>query len=243
MGVKATIVESQSDPGLVSIRAWDEEKQRLGATALKRSLTAQFKPGDVVHIDRAPKALSEFEAWPSLKRFRKMYVTEKIDGTNAQIAIDVDGTVRAGSRNRWVTPESDNYGFAGWVKRHEEELRARLGTGRHFGEWYGAGIQRRYGLDHKRFALFNAFKWGFLNTDEYWAAKPGELRGLLTTVPVLFDGEFSTANVDDCLSNLKTAGSRAVPGFMDPEGVVVFDPQTGGRWKKTLDGDGHKGAK
>jgi hypothetical protein len=194
-------------------------------------------------IVTGPTSLAAFEPWPSLKRFRKMYVTEKIDGTNAQIAVDVDGTVRAGSRNKWVTPESDNYGFAGWVKRHEEELRSRLGVGRHYGEWYGAGIQRRYGLDHKRFALFNSTKFGYLTTEEYWAAKPGELKGVLTVVPLLFEGQFSTANVDDVLANLQTAGSRAVPGFMDPEGVVVIDPQTGGKWKKTLDGDGHKGAK
>lgn len=187
-------------------------------------------------------SLSEFEPWPSLKRFRKMYVTEKVDGTNAQVCVDVDGTVRAGSRNRWLTPEDDNFGFAGWVKRHEDELRERLGIGRHFGEWHGSGIQRRYGLDHKRFAMFNTVKFGHFNSDGYWDAKPGELRGVLTAVPLMYEGDFSTVAVDDCLSFLQTKGSLAAPGFMQPEGVVVFCPQTGAKWKKTLDGDGHKGA-
>ncbi|MCJ7726507.1 MAG: hypothetical protein MUP76_09000, partial [Acidimicrobiia bacterium] len=47
--------------------------------------------------------------------------------------------------SRWITPEVDNYGFARWVKDHEEELRTGLGAGLHFGEWWGQGIQRRYG--------------------------------------------------------------------------------------------------
>ena len=38
-----------------------------------------------------------------------------------------------------------------------------LVPGRHFGEWWGSGIQRGYGLDEKTFSLFNAYRWGWLN--------------------------------------------------------------------------------
>ena len=103
----------------------------------------------------------EFTSFQKIPRFfRDIVVTEKIDGTNAQIWIpeDPEQEIVAGSRNRWITPEDDNYGFAAWVHANANMLR-RFGPGKHFGEWYGAGIQRRYGLDHKRFALFNTGRW------------------------------------------------------------------------------------
>src|SRR5687767_1693749 len=83
-----------------------------------------------------------FTPFPSISRLsRDIVVTEKLDGTNAQIHITQDGRVLAGSRNRWITPEADNFGFARWVAAHEDELRA-LGPGSHYGEWWGQGIQR-----------------------------------------------------------------------------------------------------
>lgn len=72
-----------------------------------------------------------FDKIPRLKR--GCVITEKIDGTNAQVVVGEDGSVRAGSRKRWITPEDDNFGFAAWVRRNEEELR-ELGPGQHFGE-------------------------------------------------------------------------------------------------------------
>jgi hypothetical protein len=80
----------------------------------------------------------EFEAWPKIRRGKDngVIVTEKIDGTNAQIAIEQDGTtMHVGSRNRWITPEDDNFGFARWAAEHRDEL-LTLGPGRHFGEWW-----------------------------------------------------------------------------------------------------------
>ena len=86
-----------------------------------------------------------FEAFPSIPRLkRNCVISEKIDGSDAQVYVGEDGLVLAGSRNRWLTVESDNFGFAAWVKAHEDELRTGLGPGRHFGEWWGAGIQRPY---------------------------------------------------------------------------------------------------
>jgi len=172
-----------------------------------------------------------FEGFPSIPRLkRSCTITEKIDGTNAQVFVGEDGVVLAGSRNRWITPEDDNFGFAKWVKDNEEELRTGLGIGRHYGEWYGAGIQRRYGLKEKRFALFNSLRW----TDENRPKCCG-------VVPILYNGLFTSTIVEEQLENLRVNGSVAAPGFMNPEGVVVYLPATRGFFKVTLGGDGHKG--
>jgi hypothetical protein len=173
----------------------------------------------------------DFVPFPSIARLsRECVVTEKIDGTNAQILITESGEVRAGSRTRWITPEADNFGFAAWVWEHRGELLDELGVGQHFGEWWGSGIQRRYGLDHKRFSLFNVTRW---------ADKP---EGHCHVVPTLYRGPFDTAAIDATLARLALDGSVAAPGFRQPEGVVVFHAPSGHLFKKTLDkNDGHKG--
>lgn len=177
----------------------------------------------------------EFKDFGKISRFRtiQVTVTEKIDGTNAQVYIpdDPSEALRAGSRNRWVTPEQDNYGFARFVAENSELLR-RLGPGRHFGEWYGAGIQRRYGLDHKRFALFNV--------DRFSGGLPEGLAEIgVQLVPVLYRGAFDSAAISAAVEKLYTGGSVLVPGFDKPEGAIV---SCGGqRWKITDNGDQHKG--
>jgi hypothetical protein len=176
----------------------------------------------------------EFPKFPSIPRlFREAVVTEKIDGTNAIIHVAEDDTVIAGSRSRWITPEDDNFGFAKWVKANEEELRTKLGYGTHYGEWYGSGIQRGYGLKEKRFALFNVHRW----SDD--SVRPS----CCDVVPVLSRGDFDTALIRGTAESLLTNGSVLVPGFMKPEGIVVFHVKSGQLFKYTFDkNDGHKGA-
>lgn len=167
----------------------------------------------------------DFTAFPKMARLsREIIVTEKIDGTNAQVFISEDGTVRAGKRNGWITPENDNFGFAEWVRDNEECLR-QPGPGRHFGEWWGAGIQRGYGLDHKRFSLFNVTRWG--------DSRPA----CCDVVPVMYRGPFCTGAVDQQLERLKELGSFAARGFMKPEGVIVFHTAAGIGFKKTIEKD------
>ena len=173
----------------------------------------------------------EFQSFGKIKRlFRDCIITEKIDGTNAQIYINDSGNIMAGSRNRWLTPETDNFGFAGWVRDNQTEL-LKLGPGRHFGEWWGSGIQRKYGLDHKRFSLFNVNKWW--NNPE----KPG----CCSVVPILYRGEFCTQTIQGILEEFSATGSLAAPGFPDPEGIVILHCHSNQLFKVTLDGDGHKG--
>jgi hypothetical protein len=177
-----------------------------------------------------------FEAFPKLSRLsREIVITEKIDGTNAAVIISDDGTaIGAQSRNQLITPEKDNHGFARWVQEHAEELKAFLGPGRHFGEWWGQGIGPRkgYGLKEKRFSLFNTHRF---------AAEGVVLPAFLHVVPVITKCEFDTAMIDATLACLANNGSLASPGFMDPEGVVIYHRASGAMFKKTLKGDEHKG--
>jgi len=159
---------------------------------------------------------------------REVILTEKIDGTNASVHVLEDGTVLAGSRTRWITPDDDNFGFARWVKEHEDELRTGLGVGAHYGEWWGSGIQRGYGLTkgEKRFSLFNTGRW----TDD---VRPACCR----VVPVLVAGVGVHRCVDFALATLRTKGSLAAPGFMRPEGLVVFHTAANQLFKVTLERD------
>lgn len=173
-----------------------------------------------------------FEAFDKIPRLRRgCVITEKIDGTNAQVCIpEDDGPMLVGSRNRWITPDDDNYGFARWCAENEAELR-NLGPGRHFGEWWGIGIQRRYLVPDKRFSLFNVGRW---------TAPDAVLPSCVSLVPTLYTGEFSDAAVQNCIDLLTRQGSVASPGFMQPEGVVVFHTASRTLHKVTIGNDGHK---
>ncbi len=168
-----------------------------------------------------------FEAFPKIPRLsRECVITEKLDGTNAQVFISDDlSEVAFGSRNRWITPTDDNYGFARWGTEHLEELK-RLGPGRHFGEWWGLGIQRNYGMPEKRWSLFNVGRWA-----------DKELPACVSLVPVLYQGEFHETGVNHALANLRDGGSAASPGFMNPEGIVIYHTQSKALYKKTLEHD------
>jgi hypothetical protein len=201
--------------------------------------------------------MSDYPAFGKIPRLnRDVVITEKIDGTNGLIAIfepevafteqvtgavAEDGTryfVKAGSRNRWLyhTNEQgdpnntgDNHGFARWVKDNAKTLVNDLGPGLHYGEWWGQGIQRRYDLDHKRFSLFNAGRWV---EDDFHTPN-------LHVVPVLAEINAKDMNylVRDKIGDLKVYGSVAAPGFMNPEGLIVFHTASRHLYKVTLEGD------
>lgn len=169
----------------------------------------------------------EFPPMPKIARLsRSCVITEKIDGTNASIYIGDDGEFLIGSRTRWITPKEDNYGFAKWATEHKEDL-MKLGPGHHFGEWWGLGIQRNYGLKEKRFSLFNTHRWSSQ------LVRPT----CCDVVPVLYSGIFDTQVVWKALDELAANGSIASPGFMKPEGVVIYHEAAKMLFKKTVEKD------
>lgn len=189
-----------------------------------------------------------FEAFPKMARLsREVIISEKIDGTNAQILITEDGQMLTGSRTRWITPEQDNAGFARWAMEHREEL-LQLGPGRHFGEWWGQGIQRKYGMAEKRWSLFNVARWclhgetpqTIPTVDPRIVKTQDVLPPCCHLVPVLHRGIFSTGIADAMLCDLSERGSKAATGWMKPEGIVIFHIAGNVGFKATLDGDGHK---
>lgn len=200
----------------------------------------------------------EFRSFNKLARLnREIVITEKIDGTNAQILLipacdqglnnpnvvfrNGETAMFVGSRNKWITPgkSTDNYGFAGWCRENALEL-LKLGHGRHFGEWWGNGIQRNYGLKEKRFSLFNVARWeddnspcgGIVDVE----TKLNRVR-CCRVVPTLWRGLMSTGAIEEALRGLAYSGSVAAPGFMDPEGVVIYHTAANSCFKVTLKND------
>jgi len=176
--------------------------------------------------------IPKFEPMQKIGRLsRGCTVSEKIDGTNASVYIgDPEMGDRdiflTGSRTRWITPTDDNYRFSRWAHEHKDEL-MKLGPGHHFGEWWGLGIQRNYGLTEKRFSLFNTNRW----------ADPAVRPACCSIVPVLYEGIFNISAIENVLTDLQLYGSKAAPGFTNPEGVVVYHHATKTLFKKTIEKD------
>lgn len=192
----------------------------------------------------------EFVEFPKIARLRReCIITEKIDGTNASICITEDGLFLTGSRSRWITPSDDNYGFSAWAHRNIAELMT-LGPGTHFGEWWGSGCQRGYGLTkgEKRWSLFNVARWCLHDAEPQRipTADPRiekfqqALPACCHLVPVLYRGMFDTAKVDEAIADLRTNGSKAAPGFMKPEGVICFHVAGNFGLKTTLEKDAER---
>lgn len=142
---------------------------------------------------------------------------------------DVSYDVWVGSRNRWIYPGGtrDNAGFAQWVSDHLGDLVHILGEGRHYGEWWGPGIQRGYGLKEKQFSLFNVTRWHDLPVNG----------GLVNRVPILYEGPNEGNIVGMCMDALEDHGSYASPGFMRPEGIVWWHTAGNVGFKKTFESD------
>lgn len=185
----------------------------------------------------------DFQAFPKIERIGnlKMSITQKIHGTNAQIVITEVGPntdsvidaglveskgkwyqVKAGSRTRWIKVGDDNYGFAAFVEANKQSIVDCLGAGQHFGEWAGPGINSGEGLIEKTLFLFDYWKFP--------ADRP--LPPQIKVVPLLYEGKNDLDAIENAMNDLKTNGSKIVPGFMRPEGVVVT--LNGTRYKKVF---------
>lgn len=190
---------------------------------------------------------AEFKEFPKMARLRReCLISEKIDGTNACLCLTEDGQFLTGSRTRWITPTDDNHGFSKWAHTHKDEL-LTLGPGTHFGEWWGSGIQKSYGLKNgeKRWSLFNAARWcpndreprRIITADPRIEKYQQRVPACCHVVPILFQGIFDSERVQESLDYLQEHGSLASPGFMRPEGVVCYHVAAGVGFKTTLDKD------
>lgn len=153
----------------------------------------------------------EFKAWEKIPRENpfKATITEKINGTNACIIIKDGEIVGVQSRKRLITPQDDNYGFAGWVEENKNEL-VSLGDGYHYGEWAGLGIQKNpHNLDKKELFLFNTFRWNENNPN---------LPECCNVVPVLYSGIIGEETISGCLRDLEVHAKEDE----EPEGIVVY---------------------
>lgn len=183
----------------------------------------------------------EFKAWPKIARLnREVIITEKLDGTNSAVIVTEDGDFGAQSRNRIITPgkSTDNYGFAAWALDNKEALIKALGPGHHYGEWWGSGIARGYGLKNgdKRWSLFNISRYAEVDFSElpnvglvpriqlYGGLSYGEVPSYVEDTRVAVEG-------------LRRLGSIAAPGYMNPEGIIVYHTAADTLFKVTLEGD------
>jgi RNA ligase len=136
--------------------------------------------------------------------------------------------VSAQSRKRFITPRSDNYGFAKWVEGNCEALVHDLEAGHHFGEWWGSGIQRGYGMHNRRFSLFNTRKWGGIEF-----TTPG-----LDVVPVMYEGVLCENEIQLALQYLSDYGSIAADEpFKPAEGICIYHAASGQVFKVTMEDD------
>lgn len=205
------------------------------------------------------QAQEQFEPMFKIARYyREVVCSEKLDGTSGAIVINENG-VFAGSKNRLLKPgkSTDNFGFAAWVESCKDDLYDTLGIGTHRGEWMGVGIQRGYGLVERRFYLFNTAKWapkgqaslvikeGEDNTFNTYVKDPDpQLPKNVYCVPVLYEGPHDQGEIDAVLTRLRVEGSVASPGFMEPEGIVVFHQASRHLYKITCSNDSEwKGGK
>lgn len=145
-----------------------------------------------------------------------------------------------GSRRRWVAPEGtvglekgcDNYAFAHWAKVNHQQLRS-LGEGQHFGEWYGAGIGRGYGMTDKKFKLFNSARWNDLNPN-----RP-KCCGVVDVLPFTDPNEAMESLFENGSEITNDFGNR----FPNPEGIIVYHPGSRSYFKQTFEYDKGKWSK
>jgi hypothetical protein len=86
------------------------------------------------------------------------WIFPKIDGTNGSIYLDTEGNIKAGSRNRELTPENDNAGFYNWVlgNKNIKDYLQKHPTHRLFGEFLVPHTLRTYRDNTwRRFYIFD----------------------------------------------------------------------------------------
>lgn len=128
--------------------------------------------------------MSSFKSFPKIGQYRnalkelaaiqgetgqskfKFTGTIKLHGTNAAIGYcSKTDSIYCQSRNRIITADDDNAGFASWVSERQEQFKEFMlknfngESALVFGEWCGGNIQKGVALQQlpKMFVIFNSF--------------------------------------------------------------------------------------
>lgn len=207
----------------------------------------------------------KFNKIPRLNR--DIVITEKIDGTNAQIFITskeyFDEYKKSGCPEGICSPDfpdrafevndfisnncifkKDNiFMFAGSRNRWIQPENDNMG----FARWVHENAEELIKLGEGR------------HFGEWWGGKIQRGYGLkekrfslfnvkkwsdekvrpkcCNVVPVLHEGKFDTNIIENIIYSLKNNGSVASPGFKDPEGIIIYHTASGQLFKKTCVND------
>ena len=121
-------------------------------------------------------------------------ITEKIDGANASIVVNEDGTLTACSRRNELTPQSNLQGFYEYVQKLDADIVSAALTTRYilFGEWLVKHTIRYPEDKMKQFYVFDVYD---TETEQYmpweFTKQIAEFIGL-KTVPLFYDGPFTS---------------------------------------------------
>jgi hypothetical protein len=88
-------------------------------------------------------------------------------------------------------------------------------------------------LEEKRFSLFNVGRW-VKDKDIPLKDKQEYCPECCYIVPILYEGIFNSEMIGNILMMLRDFGSKVSPGFMKPEGIIVYHKAGGYYFKKTI---------
>lgn len=129
---------------------------------------------------------------PAFKAGEHITITEKIDGANASIVVNEDGTLTAYSRRNELNQGNTLQGFYGFVQTLDASIVSAALTSRYilFGEWLVKHTIRYPEDKMKQFYVFDVYD---TETEQYmpwdFTKQIAEFIGL-KTVPLFYDGPF-----------------------------------------------------
>lgn len=129
---------------------------------------------------------------PAFKAGEHITITEKIDGANASIVVNEDGTLTACSRRNELNQDNTLQGFYGFVQTLDASIVSAALTSRYilFGEWLVKHTIRYPEDKMKQFYVFDVYD---TETEQYmpwdFTKQIAEFIGL-KTVPLFYDGPF-----------------------------------------------------
>lgn len=129
---------------------------------------------------------------PAFKAGEHITITEKIDGANASIVVNEDGTLTACSRRNELNQDNTLQGFYDFVQTLDASIVSAALTSRYilFGEWLVKHTIRYPEDKMKQFYVFDVYD---TETEQYmpwdFTKQIAEFIGL-KTVPLFYDGPF-----------------------------------------------------